>query len=191
MIADEVKMKSYRKNFENYLNDLKKREPAPGGGSAVCLIFCTGLSLIEKAINYSLVPTTKNLSDKKKNKKLKTALVKLDKLRKKIYPYIDKDGYLFEKIIYSRGQKRKQFIAASEKIIIDLGESVQKVFYLAKEVESGIKKSIISDFRIGLEFAKSALFGCILNLEANRAIFGRQNRFVGIFKKSLNDYKNP
>ena len=46
-------MKSYRKDFKNYLNDLGKAKPAPGGGSAVCLIFCTGLSLIAKAINYS------------------------------------------------------------------------------------------------------------------------------------------
>ncbi len=173
-------MKGYRKDFKSYLNDLGKREPAPGGGSAVCLAFCIGVSLIEKAINYSLRP---------KDKKLKTALIRLISLRKKIYLYIDKDAQLFAKIMSSRGRKRKQFIDQSEKLIVELGKSCQAAFLLAKEVESGIKSNIISDFYIGLEFAKSALFGCVLNLEANKEIFGRQNRFLRVFKKSLRSYK--
>ena len=176
-------MKSYRKDFKAYLNDLAKRKPSPGGGSAVCLTFCMGVSLIAKAINYSLIPTPKTAKDKAKNKKLKATLVKLSKLGKKIYPSIDKDGYLFGKIMSTKGQKRKEFITKSEKIIVDLGKASGEVFSLAKGIESGIKKSIISDYYIGLDFIKSALFGSILNLEANSTIFGIRNKFIDIFKK--------
>ncbi|MCK5394122.1 MAG: cyclodeaminase/cyclohydrolase family protein, partial [Candidatus Omnitrophica bacterium] len=47
-------MKKYKSNFKDYIHDLGKREPSPGGGSAVCVAFCMGASLMEKAVNYSL-----------------------------------------------------------------------------------------------------------------------------------------
>lgn len=178
-------MKSYRKKFKIYLDDLAKRKPSPGGGSAVCLIFCTGISLIEKAISYSYLPNLKTLEGKLKAKKLKKQLRSLKILRKKIYPYIDKDGYIFEKIMQAKGKKRAQFIRQSEQMMVEVAKASRKVFFLAKEVESGIKKSIISDFSIGLEGVKIALRGCILNLEANRRMFGKKSKYIEIFKRDL------
>ena len=170
-------MKSYRSSFKKYLDDLGKPKPSPGGGSAVALIFCTGLSLIEKAINFSS-PT-----------KFKKQLKKLQALAKKIYPNIDKDGFIFAKIMSSKGKKRAQFIRQSQSLIIDLGCRAQEVFSLAKEIKSGIKKSIISDFNIGLECVRIALLGCVLNLEANQMLFGKRSKFIGPFKKSLKKWR--
>jgi len=166
-------MKYYRTSFKKYLDDLGKRKPSPGGGSAVCLIFCTGISLIEKAINFSS-PI-----------KFKNELKKLQTLKKKVYPNIDKDGLIFAKIIGSKGKKRAQFIKLSEDLIISLGRGSLAVFSLAKDLKSGIKKSIISDFNIGLECIKVVLLGCILNLKANQKMFGRKSKFIGPFQKSL------
>jgi len=170
-------MKNYRCSFKKYLDDLGKRKPSPGGGSAVCLIFCTGVSLIEKAISFS------SFVDFKKQ------LKKFQILRKRIYPYIDKDGYIFAKIMESRGKKRAHFIKLSEGLIVDLGRASLEVFSLAKEVESGIKKTIISDFNIGLECVKIALLGCILNLSANQKMFGTKNKFINSFKKFLKKWQ--
>ena len=170
-------MKNYRTGFKKYLDDLSERKPTPGGGSAVCLIFCTGVSLIEKAISFS------SFTDFKKQ------LKKFQILRKRIYPYIDKDGYLFAKIMGSRGKKRAQFIRLSEGLIVDLGRASLEVFSLAKEVESGIKKTIISDFNIGLECVKIALLGCVLNLSANEKMFGTKSKFINSFKKSLKKWQ--
>jgi len=169
-------MEKYRGKFKKYLNDLAKAKPAPGGGSAAALVFSIGLSLIEKAINFSS-PT-----------KFKKELKKLQALNKKLYPIIDQDGVIFAKIISCKGEKRLQFICKSENLIISLGQGSIKVFSLAKEIESGIKKSIISDFRLGLECAKIALLSCVLNLEANQKMFGRKNKFIGLFKKALNKW---
>ena len=166
-------MKNYRKNFKIYLDDLGKRKPSPGGGSAVSLAFCLGVSLIEKAVNYS------------DTKKFKKQIAILKSLRKKIYAYIDKDAYIFEKIMSSKGTKRLANIYASEKMIVDLAKSSQQVFSLAKAIESGIKKGIISDFHIGLKFVKIALFGCVSNLEANAKMFSKKNKYIGEFKKAL------
>ena len=170
-------MKNYRTSFKEYLDDLRKRKPSPGGGSAIALIFCTGLSLIEKAINFS---------DPAKSKK---QLKKLQALSKKIYPNIDKDSLIFAKIMSSKTAKKAQFIRQSERLIIDLGQASLGVFSLAKEIESGIKKSIISDFNIGLECARVALMGCILNLEANERMFKKKSKFIGPFKKSLKKWR--
>lgn len=170
-------MKCYRSGFKKYLDDLGKRKPAPGGGSAVALIFCTGISLIEKAIRYSSLD------------KFKKQLKKLQILKKKIYLNIDKDSLIFAKIMSSKGAKRTQLVKQGESLVVDLGQASLKVFSLAKDIESGIKKSIISDFNIGLECVKIALLGSILNLEANEEMFGRESKFTDLFKKSLKKWR--
>ncbi len=170
-------MENYRAGFKKYLDDLGKPKPAPGGGSAVGLIFCTGVSLIEKAISFSS-PT-----------KFKKQLIRLQTLRRRVYPSIDRDGRIFAKIIDSSGKRRKQFIRESEGLVIGLGKAACQVFSLAKGVESGIKKSIISDFEIGLESVKIALLGSILNLEANQKMFGVKSKFIGPFKRSLKRWR--
>ena len=178
-------MNSYRKDFKKYVDDLSRRKPSPGGGSAICLTFCLGTSLMRKAINYSIVQKPKTAKDKSRNAKLKKTESSFEKLSNKVYPCIDKDSQLFDKVMKTKGQKRLKFIKMSEALICDVAKSAQKVFFLAKGIESGIKKSIISDFRIGLEYVKVSFSGCILNLEANSSIFRKRNKNIGIFKKAL------
>jgi len=156
-------MKCYKNKFKGYLEGLAARQPAPGGGSAVCLVFCFGVSLIEKAVNYSI-----------KDKQLRKSLSGLSALKKKVYPYIDEDGFIFKKIMLEKGEKRRELLKKSNRIMRDTKKACQRVFLLAKEVKSGIKKSIISDFEIGLDFVKSAVKGCEANLKANKAFFVKQ-----------------
>jgi len=171
-------MISYSKKFKKYLDDLAKHKPSPGGGSAVCVVFCLGVSLIEKAINYSF-------SNDKDKKKLNRALEKLRILRGNIYSCIDKDGYFFNKIMQNKGKKRAQFIEKSEEIIVYVADNCGMAFSLAKGIESGIKKSIFSDFAIGLKLIRSCLFGCVSNLEANSAFFKTRNKNITKLKKLL------
>jgi formiminotetrahydrofolate cyclodeaminase len=167
----------YRTGFKRYLDDLGKRNASAGGGSAACLIFCSGASLIEKAINFS--PPFK----------FKKQLRELQALRRRIFPYIDRDGVIFAEIMRSKGKKRERWLRLSENLLVDLGRAALGVFSLAKDIESGIKKSIISDFEIGLECVKTALLGSILNLEANQRMFARKSKFIKPFKKSLKKWR--
>lgn len=175
---------NYRKSFKRYLDDLGRKKPSPGGGSAVSLSFCLGVSLVEKALNYSL----------DKDNKLKTPaadfcgkklLAAAHKLRRDVYAYIDLDGRIFENILNAKGTKRRLFLKQSEKIMISTARHCLNLFSLAKKVESGIKKSIISDFNIGCKLAAVTLEGCIINLEANARIFGKKSKDIGGFKKVL------
>ncbi|UCD15986.1 MAG: cyclodeaminase/cyclohydrolase family protein [Candidatus Omnitrophota bacterium] len=179
---------NYRKRFKKYLDDLSQRRPSPGGGSALCLNFCLGVSLIEKAINYSL---DKEAKLPIRDSKLAGGryLMRLGKLKEEVYLYIDLDSQLFDKVMKARAKERQKLLKRSEKLIVDVARACESVFSLAKGVESGIKKSIISDFHIGLEFVRSALFGCVANLEANTKIFGRSNKYMGDFKKTLNQWQ--
>lgn len=165
-------MKDYRTKFKEYLDDLGARQPSPGGGSAVCVVFCIGLSLIEMAMRYS--------------EKQEENIKEVKKLRKQVYPYIDLDSKIFDKIMRAHDPRKKlEYIKDSEKLIIYLGMACHQAFLLAKKAESGIKDSIISDFYIGLDCVKVTLRGCVFNLEANSKIFGKKTKYINIFDNYL------
>lgn len=168
-------MHKYQKTFKKYLNDLSARKPSPGGGSAAALAFCIGISLLEKSINYS---SGKNF---KQNDKIRI----LNNLKHRTLKCVDKDGEIFEKFMTASGKKRTVFLKKSNALVIDLGNSCITVLCLVKKVESGIKKSIISDFYTGLNFIRIALCACIYNLVANSFSLGRQEKSINIFKKYL------
>ncbi|MFH1875306.1 MAG: cyclodeaminase/cyclohydrolase family protein [Candidatus Omnitrophota bacterium] len=171
-------MKKYHAAFRPYLNDLAARSPSPGGGSAVCLFVCLGISLIEKAIQYSLIPRGAVPS-----RSLRGALRIMGARRKKIALLVDRDGYFFAKIMTTREKARARWLTKSEQLIVEVGKSSREVFLLAKEIESGIKKGIMSDFLIGLDALRLALNGCAYNLETNEALFGRKSTYAPIFKR--------
>ena len=173
-------MKTYRNKFKGYLDDLAKKVPAPGGGSALCLVFSIGVGLIEMAIRFS---------QKKSNKKLANTLKKLKSLKNKVYSGIDRDSQLFNEIMRSQGKKREAALKKSEKLVVEVGRCCQSVFLLAKSAKSGIKKGIISDFIIGLDLVRVVLKGCIFNLEANATLFGKRSKYITIFKRSLRKWQ--
>jgi len=70
-------------------------------------------------------------------------------------------------------------------MIIEVAGASRTAFSLAKALEFDIKRSIISDFYIGLGLIELALFGCICNLETNLKIFGKKNKKIPVFKKVL------
>ena len=173
-------MKTYRNKFKTYVDDLAKKVHAPGGGSALCLVFCLGVSLIEMAIRFSR---------KASNKKLATALSKLKALKNKVYSGIDLDSKLFDQIMRSKGKKRDFALKKSEALVVTVGKACEDAFLLAKSAKSGIKKGIISDFIIGLDLVRVVLKGCIFNLEANATLFGKRSKYITIFKRSLRKWQ--
>jgi len=179
MIVPEKLMDKYADSFENYLNDLGKKKPAPGGGSAISLLFCLGTALIEKAVNYSVFT----------QKELKAHLTALKNSRRKVSAYIDLDGQIFNQVLKEKGKAKEKLLAKSEAIICDISQKCVNEFLLAKRIESAIKKSIISDFWIGCELLRIVLKGCVINLEANSTIFGKKNKKINEFKRILEEWQ--
>ncbi len=75
------------KSLVKYIEDLAAKMPAPGGGSAACLVSCLGISLLEMAVNFTL---GKN-AYAKYNKSLKKALIACAILRKIFLDLLDAD----------------------------------------------------------------------------------------------------
>lgn len=177
---------NYRNKIKPYLDDLEKKGLGLGGGSTGALAFCLGCSLIIKSINHT---KTKNSSKVKKNK-LNNRLIKIVKFKKEIYPYIDKDGQLFSKMIKSKGQNREKYFKKVTHLLKTLARSSYKVFLLAKELDFDIKKGIKSDFNLGLEFIKLSLLSAIFNLEDNSKISGKKDNYIRTLKNNLKNIKN-
>ena len=160
---------SYKRDFNKYLIELAKKNSRYGGGSTLCLAFCIGLSLLEKALIFSF-------EDKKRINLLKN-------LRKKFLSLVDEDGKLFMSALKAKGKRRIFLINKIQKIIINLGVSCYNILIDFKSIEPNIKNSIKSDFYIGLDFLKLVLKGCIENLEANSNIFKiKRSKYIDIFK---------
>ncbi len=178
-------MKKYRAEFKPYLDDLGKKGLAPGGGSAGALSFCLGCSLIIKAIEHS-----KNKDQGKVYKnKLNNRLRKISDFKKKVYPYIDKDGELFIKMIKAKGAQKKKYEKKVSNLLKDLADSSQKVFLLAKALDFDIKKSIKSDFYLGLKFIIISTESAIFNLAANSKMTGKENQYLKNVKDKLKKIK--
>ncbi|MCM8819220.1 MAG: cyclodeaminase/cyclohydrolase family protein [Candidatus Omnitrophica bacterium] len=173
-------MTDYYKEFKEYFKDLSKTTSIYGGGSAVALSFCIGCSLLQKAINYSMASS--NLL------KLKSVIKILENKKKVIGKIIDLDGAIFKKILVTKGKNKIKYLNKSEKLIKTIAFSCKEILSLANEVESNIKKVILSDFYIGKEFIYLCLVGCVYNLETNSQIFGYQSKNIKDLKVLRDNY---
>jgi len=153
--------------MKNYLDDLSKKGYQPGGGSAGALAFCLGASLVIKSIQHTL---KKDTPAGEKNR-LKKRLANFLALKNKVYPWIDKDGEYFSGALKSKGAKRRQKLKEAERLTRGLAQAARRAFSLTKEIESDIRKSIKSDFSLGVEFIKISELSASFNLEANKIIF--------------------
>jgi formiminotetrahydrofolate cyclodeaminase len=171
-------MKLYKKNFNEYLDELGKKTPHPGGGSGAALVFCLGVSLIQMSIAYS-IPRPFRI-----NKTLRL-------MRKKIFPFIDRDGQVFAKVVKSKNKSEKRkWLGSAQKLTFEVGEYCHKLFLVARSVRGKIKSSIESDFYIGLKLAESALYSSIKNLEANQRMFQVDNtKKISRLKRYLKQYQ--
>lgn len=175
----------YRIKIKPYLDDLEKKRLGPGGGSTGALSFCLGCSLIAKSINHS---KSKKISKIKKNK-LNNRLDRVLSFKRKIYPYIDQDGKLFSKMIKSKGRLREKYLKEVNQLLKDLAQSSYKLFLLAKALDFDIKKSIKSDFYLGLKFIIISMESAIFNLAANSKMTGKENRYLKNIKDKLKKIK--
>ncbi len=157
----------YYKLFKDYLDDLSRRTPSPGGGSAASLVFSLGVSLIEMAVNFSI--NTENRAV------LEMSILRLEKIKEEILSYIDLDADVFEDALKSRHKEDKTAILKLDGITFALGNNCVETLKFAEEIKPLIKKSIMSDFRIGAKYIEAALFSSIENMEANSKFFGLDN----------------
>lgn len=171
-------MRNYRDKIKVYLGDLAEKTSHPGGGSVSALSFCLGVSLFQMSLNFS-------------GTKFKEIIKKIDKEKERIFPFIDRDGEIFSKLIKeSDPGKKKILLRKSQKISLDIGRKCNKILILARRISPEVKKFIKSDFYIGLKLLETTLFSSLKNLEANQILFKVNNiERIAEIKVYLKEFK--
>lgn len=164
---------SYSRLFDPYITQLSLRQPAPGGGSAIALVYCIALAIIQKAGIYSATQSPKLLP----------AVKKLETMRAKILPHIDLDAFYFAEAMKSSGKQRLRFLGQADTITRRTACACVQALHLCGAMRTHIKKSIWADFAIGHNLLTVVLEGCIANLTGNETLSKRSNAFLTRIRK--------
>ncbi|MCM8791558.1 MAG: cyclodeaminase/cyclohydrolase family protein [Candidatus Omnitrophica bacterium] len=141
------------KSLRYYLDDLSRKLPTPGGGSACALVAGVGVSLLSMVINFTLG----KVEYIRYEKELRENLLKTESLRKKFLELVDEDvkAYRSKDVWYSL-------------------EVPLKIAYLCfsaiKLCPTLLKKgnvNLISDIASAVIFLEAGFSGAYFNVEAN------------------------
>ncbi len=161
-------MKYYKNDFKKYIRDLGKPQAHPGGGSCAALAVCLGISLIQMAISYSL--------KKSRKRGVVRSLSRLETIKSEVFGSIDSDGELFALLLKEKDPaKKRKDLARMQKDIMDLARGAAGAIRISRRVKPEVRKSLLSDFRLGIKLCQAALSACRENLKVNQIMFGVRN----------------
>ena len=80
------------------MKDVAAKSSVPGGGSVASLVFCLGISLIQMAIIFSA----------RKGTPLSRVSRQLERCKNRVFPSIDSDGIVFQRLLAAKGSKEKK-----------------------------------------------------------------------------------
>jgi len=143
----------YNKSLKEYLDDLSKKLPAPGGGSASALVGGLGVSLLNMAINFTLGKP----SYKRYEKELKKILKDLEDLRNRFLKLVDEDV---------KAYKSKDIWQALE-VPLKIAQACFSAIKLCPSLLKKTNPNLISDIACGSIFLEAGFFGAYFNVEAN------------------------
>ncbi len=143
--------------IKSYLENLGKKVPVPGGGSAAALSGALGASLIEMSAAYSL----KNAA---KQKKIKTAISDIKKIRKKLEKQLDADGKAYDYYRKKRTDASLKKAAEAPLTVCSLcAEALTIGVFITKEGNSNLKSDAVS----GVYYLFAAFNGAALPAAEN------------------------
>lgn len=172
-------------SVETYLNDLAKRMPAPGGGSAAALTAAAGAALMSMVANY----TIGNPKYKGSEIKAQDILHKSGVARKRLEALIDADIEAYARL--SKAIKDTKDASKLDPIYKDALRPPYDVCVISAEclnlcntlVECG-NKNLVTDTAIAALFLESAFFAAKYNVYINLKYI-KDMDFIGSIHKVL------
>ncbi|MCM8783150.1 MAG: cyclodeaminase/cyclohydrolase family protein [Candidatus Omnitrophica bacterium] len=158
------------RSLRKYIDDLSKKLPAPGGGSASSLVCGLGVSLLGMVINFTLgKPGYQDYE-----KELKKILIKVESLKKRFLELVDEDvkAYKSKDIWYS--------LEVPLKVAYNCYEAIRISPLLLKKGN----KNLLSDVACGVIFLEAGFWGAYFNVEANLK-FIKEKKIVNKIRKEL------
>ena len=144
------------KTLQEYLDQLSRREPVPGGGSAAALTAAMAVSLISMVTNYSI---GRKSNTKAVDKRLAKILTNSEPIRQRLLELTSLDSEAYLKVFAARSlDKKAQAQATKEALAVPF--EVRKLCYKAVQLTPYLAEKgnpyLLSDVEVALELLMSA-----------------------------------
>jgi methenyltetrahydrofolate cyclohydrolase len=169
-------------SLAKYLQDLSKKMPAPGGGSASAMAAALGVSLLSMVINFTLGKPKYALYEKE----LSTALQDAERLRLELLRLVDEDVAAYS----SKDIERSLEVPLSVCLLCNEAALLCPVLCQKGNV------NLISDVAVAIDLIEAAFRGAYWNVDINLKILNDAGRAAKIrqeldgYKKTILDIRN-
>ena len=155
------------KTLHEYLDQLSRREPVPGGGSAAALTAAMAVGLISMVTNYSL---GRKANTKAVEKRLSQILAKSEPIRLRLLELTSRDSEAYLKVSAARSlDKKSQRQAAKEAKAVpqEICKLCYKAVLLTPYLADKGNPYLLSDVEVALELLMSAFNGARIMVRVN------------------------
>lgn len=155
------------KTLQDYLDQLSRREPVPGGGSAAALTGAMAVGLISMVTNYSI---GRKANTKAVDRRLSRILAKSEPIRLRLLELTSLDSEAYLKLTAARSlDKKAQRLAAKQAKAVP--QEICKLCYKALQLTPYLADKgnpyLLSDVEVALELLMSAFNGARIMVRVN------------------------
>ena len=161
------------KKFKNhtlveYLAELAKKAPVPGGGSVAALTAALAAGLISMVANYSVgrkIP----LRDVRR---LEGILKKSEALRVRLLELVDLDAEAYLQVVAAKGQPpriKRQVLRAAARVPAEVARLCYQTMLLAPFLIDKGNPYLLSDVEVAVELLEAAFKSAMINVRVNQA----------------------
>jgi methenyltetrahydrofolate cyclohydrolase len=154
--------------LSTYLEQLSRREPVPGGGSAAALTAALGAGLLSMVANYSI---GRKSNTRAVDERLRKALKDTEKIRKRLLALATLDSKAYLKIVQSRHASVNIQKKASQQAAA-VGTEVCRLSYQAMDLAPFMVKNgnphLISDIEVAIELLHAGFNGSLTMVRINQ-----------------------
>ncbi len=155
------------KTLQEYLDQLSRREPVPGGGSAAALTAAMGVGLISMVTNYSI---GRKSNTNAVDKRLSQILTHSEAIRQRLLELTSLDSEAYLKVSAARVLDRKAQSQAA-RAARAVPQEVRKLCYKAIQLTPYLAQKgnpyLLSDVEVALELLMSAFNGAGVMVRIN------------------------
>lgn len=157
-----------KKTLEGYLDQLSRKEPVPGGGSAAALTAALGAGLISMVTNYSIGRKVNSASIEKK---LVSILKSSELIRTRLLELTSLDSQAYLKIV----EARKADLKTQKKVAREaaaIGREVCRLCYKALDLTPFLVAKgnpyLLSDIEVAVELLEAGFKSSIVMVRINQ-----------------------
>ncbi len=155
------------KTLEEYLDQLSRKEPVPGGGSAAALSAALGAGLVSMVANYSV---GRKANTKAVDRKLNNILKQSEAIRRRLLELVSLDSEVYLKVSTARSldkKVQKQAAKAARAVPLEVCKLCYKTIDLMPFLVAKGNPYLLSDVKVAIELLMAAFNGALIMVRIN------------------------